>query len=387
MSFWSNPVKATKAFFGTKQPPRVQTEANNPVADKFQPINFASIFDSLSKDKLDIIKGLDGKLNLKFSNEDGRVDLSTPVQARGVNTRLPAINRLNERAAGVVALSEAMTRLGNTIEQVENTSPYLIPQNQELINSFRQASQHALDRGFDFRQYAIDQKLAKYGLDNSSTAFGTQVALAREKATAYADLELKQAELAQGLKQQSLANLNQRGQLLGQNANVELNRFAAESQNQLANEELVQKQAFAERQLEAQNEEQRLATEFANKNMAQQRQDNMMRLGLSAFSDSNNQAIEARQTDNNAIAQQNQAQMQRFQNMNTPLEHKIGRDLLGKAIGAAVGYATGGASSGFGQNPWNNPDAGTNSMSFGTSNYSPTSSRLVGSRSGGMRWS
>ncbi len=73
MSFWSNPFKATRAFFGTKQPPRLQTQANNPIANKFEPINFTSIFDEISKDKLDIIKGLDGKLNLKFSNSDGRI--------------------------------------------------------------------------------------------------------------------------------------------------------------------------------------------------------------------------------------------------------------------------------------------------------------------------
>lgn len=386
MSFWSNPLKATKAFFGTKQPPRLQTQANNPIANKFPPINFTSIFDELSKDKLDIIRGLDGRLNLQFSNSNNRIDLNTPVQARGVNTRLPAINRLSENAAGVVALSQAMTRLGNTIEQMENTSPYLIEQNQGLINSFRRASEQALDRGFDHRQYAIDQKLAKYGLDNSSTAFGVQVALAREKANAYSELELKQAELAQGLKQQSLANLQQRGQLLGENANVELNRFAAESQNQLANEEMTQRQAMNERQLELQNEEQRLATEFANRNMMEQRRARMAELGMNMFNEGNKQSIGARNTDNTAIAQQNNDQLQRFQNMNTPLEHKIGRDLLGKAIGAAIGYATGGAS-GFAQNPWNNPDSGTNPMSFGTSNYSSTSSRLVGSRNGGMRWS
>lgn len=386
MSFWSNPLKATKAFFGTKQPPRLQTEANNPIANKFPPINFTSIFDELSKDKLDIIRGLDGKLNLQFSNSNNRIDLNTPVQARGVNTRLPAINRLSENAAGVVALSQAMTRLGNTIEQMENTSPYLIEQNQGLINSFRRASEQALDRGFDHRQYAIDQKLAKYGLDNSSTAFGVQVALAREKANAYSELELKQAELAQGLKQQSLANLHQRGQLLGENANVELNRFTAESQNQLANEDMTQRQAMNERQLELQNEEQRLATEFANRNMMEQRRTRMAELGLNAFNQGNNQSIGARNTDNAAIAQQNNDQLQRFQNMNTPFEHKLGRKILGDAIGAAISYATGGAS-GFAQNPWNNPDSGTNSMSFGTNNWSPTSSRLVGSRNGGMRWS
>jgi hypothetical protein len=380
-------VAATVGGFlasGGDDPPDLVTQAPNPVADKFPPIDFASIFDEISKDKLDIIKGLDGKINLKFSNDNGRIDLDSPVQSRAVNTRLPAINRLSERASEVVALSQAMTRLGSSIEQMENTSPYLIQQNQGLIQSFRQASERAIDRGFDHRQYAIDQKLAKYGLDNSSTAFGVQVALAREKANAYGDLELKQAELAQGLKQQSLANLHQRGELLGQNAGIELNRFATESQNQLANEELVQKQVFAERQLESQNEDRRLATEFGNKKLVDARRQRMAELGLNAFNNSNVQALSARGIDNTAITQANNDQLQRYDRESNPMQ-EIGHTLLGASVGNLTGGGFSGGS-GFNTNPWNNPDRGTNPMSFGTSNYSPTSSRLVGSRSGGMRW-
>ncbi len=374
---------------GSDDPPDRITQADSPIANKFPPIDFTSIFDEISKDKLDIVKGLDGKINLKFSNDSGRIDLDSPVQARALNTRLPAINRLSERASEVVALSQAMTRLGSSIEQMENTSPYLIQQNQGLIQSFRRASERAIDRGFDHRQYAIDQKLAKYGLDNSSTAFGVQVALAREKANAYGDLELKQAELAQGLKQQSLANLHQRGDLLGKNAGIELNRFAAESQNQLANEELVQKQAFAERQLEGQNEDRRLATEFGNKKIAEARRDRMAALGLNAFNQGNNQAINAQQVDNNAIAQANGDELARYDRESDPMK-EIGHTLLGASVGNLTGGGFSGGFSGgngFYTNPWNNPDRGTNPMSFGTSNYSPTSSRLVGSRSGGMRWS
>jgi hypothetical protein len=368
---------------GSDDPPDRITQADNPIANKFPPIDFTSIFDEISKDKLDIVKGLDGKINLKFSNDSGRIDLDSPVQARALNTRLPAINRLSERASEVVALSQAMTRLGSSIEQMENTSPYLIQQNQGLIQSFRHASERAIDRGFDHRQYAIDQKLAKYGLDNSSTAFGVQVALAREKANAYGDLELKQAELAQGLKQQSLANLHQRGDLLGKNAGIELNRFAAESQNQLANEELVQKQAFAERQLEGQNEDRRLATEFGNKKIAEARRERMAALGLNAFNQGNNQAINAQHLDNNAIAQANGNELARYDRESDPMK-EIGHTLLGASVGNLTGGGFSGGFSGgngFNQNPWNQPY-----WAEGTSNWSPTSSRLVGSERRGMRW-
>jgi len=405
----------TGAFLssGSDDPPERITQAPNPIANKFPPIDFIKVFDELSKDSFEIIKDTNGKpnlmqvptpwgtvslpsseenntgkLNIKFSNEDNRVDLSAPVQARGINTKLPPINPINERAAGVVALSQAMTRLSGAVEQMENTSPYLIAQNQELINSFRDASTKALDRGFDFRQYAIDQRLKKMGLDNSSTAFGTQVALAREKANAYSDLELKQAELAQGLKQQSLANLHQRGDLLGKNAAIEQNKFNAESQAELANQELIQKQAISEKEIEFKNEEQRLGTEFGNKKIAEARRDRMAQLGFNAFNNGNNQAISARQTDNNAIAQANGDELARYDRQSDPMK-EIGHTLLGASVGSLTGGSFSG--SGFGgnglnQNPWKNPDSGTNPMSFGTNNWSPSKTKLIGSKKGGMEW-
>jgi len=353
MSFWSNPSKAMKSFFGGSKPPAAINQANNPIANKFQPINFTSIFDELSKDKLDIIRGMDGKIALKFGNNDSRIDLNAPVQSRSVSNRLPTITPINERAAGVVALSQAMTRLGNSIEQMENTSPYLIQQNQELINSFRDASTKAIDRGFDFRQYAIDQKLTKMGLNNSSTAFGTQVALAREKANAYSDLELKQAELAQGLKQQSLANLHQRGDLLGKNAQVELGKFNSESQAELANQELIQKQAIAEKDIEFKNEEQRLGTEFANRNMLEQRRARMAELGVNILNNGNQQAISAQQTDNNAISQQNTANLNQFALKPSNPWKDMAMNTIGNIATATTGGMTGGGNM-FKTNPWNN---------------------------------
>lgn len=69
---------------GSDDPPDRITQADNPIANKFPPIDFTSIFDEISKDKLDIVKGLDGKINLKFSNDSGRIDLDSPVQAQGL---------------------------------------------------------------------------------------------------------------------------------------------------------------------------------------------------------------------------------------------------------------------------------------------------------------
>lgn len=383
MSFWSNPFKATRSFFGGSKPPAPITQATNPIANKFQPINFTSIFDEISKDKLDIIRGLDGKLSLKFGNNDSRIDLNSPVRAGNVNTRLPAINPINERAAGVVALSQAMTRLSGAVEQMENSSPYLIAQNQELINSFRDASTKALDRGFDFRQYAIDQRLAKMGLNNSSTAFGVQVSLAREKANAYSDLELKQAELAQGLKQQSLANLHQRGDLLGKNAQVELGKFNSESQAELANQELIQKQAFAQKELELKNEEQRIATDFANRNILEQRRMRMAELGVNMLNNGNQQSITAQQTDNNTVAQANDDQLQRFRLKRNPWREatNMGISTLGgRAAGVLGDKMFGGGQEviddSSGRLPWLKPLHPSND----TTGWSKNSTKLIGNK-------
>jgi hypothetical protein len=345
------------------KPPPVITDAAHPIANKMPPIDFTSVFDELSKDKLDIIRGLDGKLNLKFSNDDSRIDLTAPVQSRGVDSRLPVINPINERAAGVVALSQAMSRLSGAVEQMENTNPYLIQQNQELINSFRTASTQAIDRGFDFRQHAISQKLSKMGLGESSTAFGVQVSLAREKANAYSQRELQEAQLAQGLKQQSLANLHQRGDLLGKNAAIEQNKFNAESQAELANQELIQKQALAQKDIEFKNEEQRLGTEFANRKMAEQRRMQMAELGVNMFNNSNNQAINAQGVDNTGVAQQNNANLNQFALKPSNPWKDMAMDTIGNIAGAVTGGISGGKSS---------------DPSVGTTGWNPGSTKLVG---------
>lgn len=357
MSFWSSPVKATKSFFGVKSPPRVSTEApeSQQIANKIPPINFASIMDSLSGDKLDIIRGTDGKVSLTFGNNSGRIDLNRPVDAGNVNINLPAVRQIrgrniDERAVEVVALSQAMTRLGGVIEQMESTSPYLIAQNQDLINSYRTAVKGALDRGFDFKQQSIDQKLTKMGLINSSTSFGVQVALAREKSNAYAEMELKQAELAQGLKQQAIGNLHKRGEQLNQQANTELNRFGVETSNQLqvrsqdmqadlATQALEQQKAATQAGLELQANEQRINTDFANKSLIENRVNRMAALGLGLFDKSNEHALTARSIENNAIANNNFANISRFNAIPINPWKKFAHDQIGGFGGKIAGKA------------------------------------------------
>ena len=293
-----------RKWFRPKQPPAPirQLSASESIASKYTPINFVSIMDGLMGDKLDVVRGVDGKISMNFTNPNGRTARMSPER------------NIDERAVEVIALSSAMTRLGNAIEEMERTSPYLIPQNQELINSYKTAVNNALDRGFDFKQQAIDTKLSKMGLSNSSTALGVQVALAREKANAYAEAELKQAELAQGLKQQAIGNIMNRGKLLESQANTELGRFATETGNQM--------------QLRGQD----IQKEIALSTLDQDRQKFLTAAGIDALNTGNQQAINAGAVDTNRIAGLNSAQYQRYSMTSNPM-----REMLGTFSGALAG--------------------------------------------------
>ncbi len=333
------------------EPPAIKTSLpeSQQIANKIPPINFASIMDTLTGDNLDIIRGTDGKVALTFGNNSGRIDLERAIDAGNVNVNLPALRQIrgrniDERAVEVIALSQAMTRLGTAIEQMERTSPYLIAENQDLINSYRTAVQGALDRGFDFRQQAIDQKLTKMGLINSSTAFGVQVALAREKANAYAEAELKQAELAQGLKQQSIANLHQRSDQIGKNAAIELNRFGTETSNQLQVraqdmqadldvQRLEQQKAATQAALSLQANQQRIDTEFGNRQITENKRKNMLAVGTELFNQGTSHSIGARSVENNAITNNNALELQRYGMQANPWGD-LGKAFAGNMLGS-----------------------------------------------------
>ena len=293
-----------RKWFRPKQPPAPIRElsASESIASKYTPINFVSIMDGLMGDKLDVVRGVDGKISMNFTNPNGKT------------TRMSPERNIDERAVEVIALSSAMTRLGNAIEQLEQTSPYLIPQNQELINSYKTAVNNALDRGFDFKQQAIDTKLSKMGLTNSSTALGVQVALARERANAMAEAELKQAELAQGLKQQAIGNLVTRGNMMQNQANTELARFGTETGNQM--------------QLRGQD----IQKEIALSTLDQDRQKFLTAAGIDALNAGNQQSINAGAVDANRVAGLNNAQYQRYSMTSNPM-----REMLGAFTSAAAG--------------------------------------------------
>lgn len=290
-----------------KKPPAPITSLSEAqaMASKYKPINFVSIMDSLMGDKLDVVRGVDGKISMNFTNPNGKTVRMSPER------------NIDERAVEVIALSSAMTRLGNAIEEMEQTSPYLIPQNQELINSYRTAVNNALDRGFDFRQQAIDTKLSKMGLSNSSTALGVQIALARERANAMAETELKQAELAQGLKQQAIGNLALRGKLMNDQANTELARFSQETGNQM--------------QLRGQD----IQKDIAQATLAQDRQKFLTAAGIDALNTGNQQSINAGAVDASRVASFNNANLTKYSMTSNPVAEAFGT--FGGALAGNLG--------------------------------------------------
>lgn len=300
-----------RALGGGRSTPKPPTPIRNlteseSIASKYKPINFVSVMDSLRGDKLDIVRGVDGKININFTNPNGKTTRTSPER------------NVDERAAAVIVLSEAMTRLGNAIEEMERTSPYLIPQNQELIDSYKTAVNNALDRGFDFKQQSIDGKLSKMGLSNSSTALGVQIALARERANAMAEAELKQAELAQGLKQQAIGNLVTRGKLIQDQANTELDRFKAENATGL--------------QLRGQD----IQKDIAEASLAQDRQKFLTAAGLDALNTGNQQSINAGVVDARRVDSLNNAQYQRYGLMPRNPWQAAGNVYVGDALSGIV---------------------------------------------------
>jgi hypothetical protein len=261
---------------------------------RFKPTNYMSIMNTLMGDKMEIIKDVNGRMNISISNP------------KGSNVKIAPDRNIPEQALAVIMLSESMTDLGNAIEEMEQTSPYLIPQNQELINSYKTAVNNALDRGFDFKQQAIDTKLSKMGLTNSSTALGVQVALARERANAMAEAELKQAELAQGLKQQAISNIMNRGKLLSEQGKIEVDRFKAESA------------------IGAELRDQDFKKEIALTSLEQDRQKFLTAAGIDAFNAANNQALNAENVDTNKINSLNNAQNAQYDRKRKPFSEALG---------------------------------------------------------------
>lgn len=361
---------------GKNKPPVPITQAPNSISQSLPAINFAEIYNQLSGDKMRFIRDANnGKVSLQVGNEKNRVALDAPIDTGTFNASLPEVRQVRGRditqeAGAVIALSQALQQLTSSIQTMERTNPTLIAENQGLLDSFRTAQQNALNKGFDIKQNSIDTKLAKLGLSNSSTALGAAIGLAREKAEASAKANLDYYGLAQGLKQDLLGNMFKRGDQISQNANLELNRFGVETGNQLqqrgqdmqadvATQGLEQQRATTLGQWELQRNEQQINAEIARRNLQFQQQNQMATLGLDLINNGNNQAIAARQTDNQAIANLNQARNASFAQQSNPW-----RTALNVGVGSFMGIAGGNLANKFIEPPKGNNNNNNNLNNF-----------------------
>lgn len=332
-------------------PPPVVTQApaSQQIANKLPPINFAQIYDTLSGDNLQFVRSADGKISFQFGSSRNKIPLDAPINTGSFSANLPAVRQIQlppvvKEAAAVIALSQAMQQLSGTIAQMEQTNPELIPQNQGLLTSFRNAQQMALDRGFDIKQHNFDVKLAKAGLSLSSTALGVQVALAREKAQAQAQADLEYVGLAQNMKQDTLSNMFKRGDQMAQNAALELNRYNSETgsllqqrgqdlQADMATQQLEQNRAAIEADLNLRRNDQLIGAELARRQLESNERSRMATLGLDLINNTNQHALGARALDNQAISNFNSASQNRYALQSNPMQNA-----LATGLGAFAGY-------------------------------------------------
>ena len=364
MSFWSKPGKAMKSFFGGSKPPAPLTSLpGGGAAPAFPVPNIGELFDVVSGSNIRIVRSVDGKLSV-YSN--GAPLVSAPINTRNVNTAFPDIRevrggnirdiRLRE-AATVITLSNELQRLSQTVAQMEVTSPELVQANQQFLNSFKNAQQRALDKGFDIQQNGLANQLAKLGLSKSDTALGAQIALARERADAQARVDLEYYGLAQQLKQQTIDTMFKRGEQIANNANVELNKFGIETGNelqaraqdlqareqdinaQLSSQELALRRAEGIAAQDQANADRELQAEMARRQLIAQ--ESQFNRGLTAdlFKNSSDQALGARSVDNQALSNLNQSKLQSYSLQSNPFKELFmtGAGAIAGGFGQRVG--------------------------------------------------
>ena len=347
------------------------------IAPEFKPINTMSWFDDISGEQFSFIRDKEGNLTVNTKDISGRPNVYDPISMNNVNIALPEVGDLrefnNRYAASVIALTQELRSLNDTIQVIENTAPELIPQNKELIDSFKAASKRAMDKGFDIKRNGIDKRLTEMGLLNSSTALGSQIALARERVDSEINNRFQTAELANKAKQQTLVNQYQLGQQIVQMAGVELNRYNSESQNELAargqdltREGLIQQRGAEQARLNLSLEQTRIANELATRQLRATVMNarNPTNAAVHMITNTNEQAIKATGADNNAMHHLNlaeighgQANIDRFKANQAAQTDPLGRLLnvgagaflgggmssLGTSLGAAWGNKLGGS--------------------------------------------
>lgn len=375
--------------------PQMQMQEYTPIKanTEFPSVNFMEIFDSITGEEFSFVKGRDGSRYLEIQQKidalrndrqrfnpeatylpernqlddqireleierDNALSAIEHNQRHGVQAgdvriamqnrqRLPIdLPQVNEQqavrfreAAAVANVTAALRDLGNTIETIENTDPTLVASNQGLINAYRDASERAINRGFDIKRNGLDEKLKQMGLDRSSSALGAMIDLQREQVDAEVNNHLQTYKLAQGLKQNTIDNYYKLGQQKVQEGTIEMQKFAQESNVELQEREqnikteaLKQDRAYKLQALKLQQEEQR----------------NPMRMALPFINNKDNVSLGAINSSNNAMHNvqsnqlaQSQLEMERWKLEQMNNTNPFG-DILTAGLGAGVGALTGG---------------------------------------------
>lgn len=153
----------------------------------------------------------------QLNKGDARLNYNTPSYAREAlqNYNTPDMKGhysngdVRRVDADILVLSQAMKDLNTTIANVERTNPNAIAQNQDLLNSYNSAVNYAMKQGFSMDQMAVDDRLNKYGYQDSSSKLGAMVALANKRVGTYLNAKLDQNKYSQDLKNEYLHNLRQ----------------------------------------------------------------------------------------------------------------------------------------------------------------------------------
>ena len=156
------------------------------------------------------------------------------------------------------------------------------------------------------------------GIYNSSTALGSQIALARERVDSEINNRFQTADLANKAKQQTLANKYELGNNLVKIAGVELNKYNSESHNELTargqnltHENLVQNRSSEQARLNLAKEQMNVNTELALRKIRAgvMQVRNPTSAAVSMITNTNQQALAASNQDNNAMYNLNMAEI------------------------------------------------------------------------------
>lgn len=286
----------------------------------------------------------------EISVEDvsGRVPLDSPYE-----TVMPEVGQLApftlRYAAAVADVTARLRTLGQSFENILMADPNSIPHLKPQIEAFKKANNMALEKGFDIASNGLDNKLRQMGLNSSTTALGALITLQKQKVDTEVENNFKEQQFASGLKQETLQSMLGQGKLMAEEGNLELNKFATESQNELTargqdlnREQLVQQRA--NNMLQAEVERRKIGLNLVNSR-------NPANLALPFLNSNAQTMIHAGQVDNQAMhniqaneLQKSQLDLDKFKYEQMAQSNPF-QSLLTTGVGALAGGYAGGLGS------------------------------------------